>query len=100
MVQKGRTITSTASNGHSISFKIPPVFDQLTQDQAFQLSEEFIAIYTDALTVLNLSEIPSDQTQDNNIFNTMMADDRLQTITDFRKDYTSLRFPTYGTGVS
>ncbi len=100
IVQKGRTIGSTASNGHSLSFKMPPVFDQLTQDQAFQLSEEFLAIYTDALTVLNLSAIPADQTQDNNIFNTMLADDRLQSITHYGTDYTAIRFPTYGTGVT
>jgi hypothetical protein len=98
-VSGGRLIASDSANGQAVSFKVPA--NNFTEDTIMELSEEFQAVYADALTTLATAgtSIPQNPKDANNLlFNTMMADDRLQSITDRRTDYTSTRFPSFGAG--
>lgn len=98
LVKSGRLIVSTSGNAHGTSFKIPDSMFQLTQDQVFALSEEFIQTYTDAKAnlILNGNATPTDD----DIFAAMIAADNLQTIREYQNDYTATRFPVIGPGVS
>jgi hypothetical protein len=64
-----------------------------------ELAQEFIEVYDSAVctlanqTVPVVSKVPGDI--DGQIFQAMMADDRLQGITTVRHDYTLVGWPNY-----
>jgi hypothetical protein len=59
------------------------------------LGQEFLEIRASAITTQTTSTPPG-PTDDNTIYTTMLADDRLVTVTEYMVDTTSARFPTYG----
>ena len=91
-IKTGLYISSTSGGGYSVSFAQPELFRQLGPDQFFMLGMEFLDILTDAKATL--SAAGTDDT-DENLFQTMMADDRLQPGQRVMYgDYTMLRWPS------
>ena len=74
-ISSGLFVINTSGGGYSVSFSNPELFRQLGPDQFFMLGQEFLDILTDARATLTTAG--TDQTDDN-LFATMMADDRLQ----------------------
>jgi len=91
-VQSGRFIIATAGVGRSSTFQTPQIWQSFTPEQIFSLAEELEAVYADAKTTL--ATAGNNSPTDDQIFNVMMDDDRLQTITWTQKDYSTLRWPT------
>lgn len=91
-VRQGLLLTSTSGNGHSSSFAMPAFGMQLTQDQIFSLAQEFREVYNDAIATLSGLGFPNPY--DSSIFSTMNSDDRLQTITEFKNDYSLTYWPS------
>lgn len=91
-IKSGRLIIQTAGAGHSVSYQPPDVARSFTQDQVFSLSEELQQVYADAIVTLSGQSVPSPT--DLQIFNVMIADDRLTTIKDVQRDFTTLRWPS------
>ena len=90
-VQSGRIVVMSSSAGRTVNFAPPQVWQTLSQEEVFCLSEELQAVYTDAKA--NLTAQGNATPTDDQVFAGMMADDRLATITEVRNDYTGLRFP-------
>ena len=63
------------------------IWQSMSQDQVFEMAEEFIEIYTDAVAALGGGA------EDFEILARMLADDRLQSVTSLQKDYTAIRMP-------
>lgn len=94
-ISTGRLIGSTSGNGKSVSFIMPPVGKQFSEEQVFILSQELLEVYANALVTLAISQ-PQDNTHDASIIATMLADDSLQTVRSMMYDFTALRFPSLG----
>jgi hypothetical protein len=74
-IKTGTFVVSTSGGGYSVSFSMPELFRQLGPDQFFMLGQEFLDVMADAkVTVANAGQ----EVTDANVFDTMMADDRLQ----------------------
>jgi hypothetical protein len=100
-VQSGRLISSVGASGKSTAFKTPA--NDFSEDELFDLAEQFQAILNDAFATLQANNValPQDVVDQNQLlFNTMLEDDRLATITSKRTDFTLIRFPSLGTGPS
>src|SRR5262249_36259566 len=87
-IKSGRLLIGSAGAGHSSSFALPQSWQSFTQEEVFSLSEELLAVYFDAKAALG------DSSTDDQVFQAMMDDDRLATITTVQKDYSTLRYPT------
>ena len=83
---------STSQAGHSVHYTKPEIWHSYSPAEMFSLAEEFQQVYLDAVSTLasNGNGSPDDPT----IFNMMMEDDRMQTITEVYHDYTTLNWPT------
>lgn len=93
----GRILVNTSGSGQSASFEVPQIGKQYSQDQIFALSEELLEIYSDAVAQLQ-AETPSfnptaSPANQQTVFDTMMADDRLQGVRTQMGDFTGLRIP-------
>lgn len=93
-VKTGRLVVTYSGSGQSTSFELPSVGRGFTQDQVFGLSEEFLQIYADTVSALGI--IPQGTDNDLAIFNAMMADDRMQSITRIRDSFTLLNLNPSG----
>jgi hypothetical protein len=93
-IKGGRLVESTSQNGHMTKFRVPVIGDHFRQEDIVEMAEDFIEIYNDSLTVLATAgnTSPDDPT----ILTAMLADDRLQSVTTTRTDYTLMNFPTRG----
>jgi hypothetical protein len=95
-IRTGQFVIASAGAGHSVTFASPELFRNLTQDQYMMLGMEFLEVMADAITTNGFSgDLTSDQQQ--TVFTTMMADDRLQTVRSHGQDYTTLRWPAIAT---
>ena len=90
--QSGRLVVSHTGAGKQVTFQVPRIDQQFRQEEVFGLAQELTEVYTDALTTLGISQ-PTDASQDRNIFQTMLADDRLQEVTIVSSDFTGLGWP-------
>lgn len=88
--RQGRIYVSSSGSGQSHSFQIPQIYtaDFSTVQVAAQY-QEFVEIYNDCVGW----GLISDSTNADAVLAVMLADDRLQTVTDRRLDITGLRFP-------
>jgi hypothetical protein len=86
----GRIYVSSSGSGQSHSFQIPQTYtaDFSTVQIAAQY-QEFVEIYNDNVGY-GLITTPTDADA---VLAVMLADDRLQTVTERRLDITGLRFP-------
>jgi hypothetical protein len=92
-VQSGRLIVSTSGNGKSVAFSMPTM-GQIVPDELMSFSEELFEVYSDALTALGT--LGTDPNLDPPIFAQMLLDDRMQTVTEVRMDFTPTRLWTNG----
>src|SRR5262245_60523125 len=85
-IKSGKIVIATAGAGHSTQFAVPDQWRSFSQEEIFSLTEELEQVYSDskAQLIANGNTDPDDQT----IFDAMMADDRLQTVTRTQTDYT------------
>jgi len=95
--KQGRIYVSTGGSGQSASFLIP---NELSSDfspvQIANQFQKFIEIYNDCVTaglITDASATDADAA-------VMMQDDRLQTVTSRLNDFTCVRFPGMGQGIS
>lgn len=95
-VRTGRVLVNSSGSGHSASFEIPSMARGFTQEQVFALSELFIQIYQDTVAAL----LADEETDVESIFTAMLADDRMQRVTQEHLDSSVLRYATSGTGLS
>jgi hypothetical protein len=91
-VKSGRVVEATASTGRSVKFRTPVLGEHFRQEDVCELSQEYLEIYADAVTALNTQGIPNPT--DAQILTQMLADDRLQSVTSTRRDYTLVNYPT------
>jgi len=86
----GRIYVSSSGSGQSHSFQIPQTYtaDFSTVQIAAQY-QEFVEIYNDNVGY----GLITDATNADAVLAVMLADDRLQTVTERRLDITGLRFP-------
>lgn len=96
-VKSGHMVVSTAGNGKSVTFNIPQIGLQIMQDEVMAFSEELFGVYADALVALNVAG--TNPTGDPAIFAQMLTDDRMQSISSVRQDFTLIRTWTNGLGV-
>jgi hypothetical protein len=90
-VKSGRLVVSHAGSGKVVTFQMPPIGKQFTQEAVFELSQELLEVYADACVTLGISSDEEEDTaNDPNVFATMLNDDRLQSVTDVYRDFTSL----------
>lgn len=90
-VKGGRVIEATSEAGHSVKFRTPNITEHFRPEDTAELSQQFLEVYADAVTALQGTGIPSPT--DAQIFAQMNADDRLQSITTTRTDFSVLRWP-------
>lgn len=86
--KSGRVYVSTSGNGQSASFLIPSaVSADFTPTRVAAQLQEFIEIYNDCVAdglITDASDVDADLA-------VMLADDRLQSVTSRRADFSSLR---------
>ena len=80
----GRFNVGSAGGGNEVRWAPPAIWQSMSQDQMFEMAEELIEVYEDAAQTLF---------DDTEIFQRMLADDRLQSVTSLQKDYTMTRMP-------
>jgi hypothetical protein len=86
----GRIYVSSSGSGQSHSFQIPQTYTaDFSVVQIAAQYQEFVEIYTDNVGW----GIITDPTNADTALAAMLADDRLQTVTERRLDITGLRFP-------
>lgn len=96
LIRTGQFVIASAGSGHSVTFASPELFRQLTPDQYMMLGMEFLEVMADAITTNAFSgDLTPEQQQ--TVFTTMMADDRLQTVRAVGADFTTLRWPAIAT---
>lgn len=89
-IQSGRFVVSTSGNGSSVSFYTAPVGMPLQPDQFAAVAQEFREVFTTALATLQTAGTANPT--DAQLLSTMLADDRLQTVTEARLDVTLMRW--------
>jgi hypothetical protein len=89
-IQSGKTSVGSSGVGSSVHYNPWNRDRAYTQEELFAASQELREVYADAITTLSSSNLP---TNDLSIFNAMMADDRMQTVTSTQRDYTIIRMP-------
>lgn len=90
-LKRGKTVIASSGAGHSVTFAIPQVWQSFTQDEFLCLTAELINVYNDAR--ITLSSNGNSTPSDDDIFNTMLADDRLQSVTSLYHDHSLGRWP-------
>lgn len=88
--RSGRIYVSSSGSGQSHSFQIPQTYTaDFSVVQIAAQYQEFVEIYNDNVGW----NLITDATAVDNDLKVMLADDRLQTVTDRRLDITGLRYP-------
>ena len=89
--KSGRIYVSSSGSGQSHSFQIPQTYTaDFSVVQIAAQYQEFVEIYNDNVgygLITDASAVDADLA-------VMLADDRLQTVTDRRLDITGLRYPS------
>lgn len=92
----GRQVISTSGNGRSVSVLVPDFFKTMTHDDVRRWFVSLLAIYTSTRAHLGFAAITDENDDDTSndaaIVAAMMADDRLNAVTEFTNDFTTLRF--------
>lgn len=89
-IKSGRLSIGSSGLSHEVKWAAPAMWRGFSQEEVFSLAQELREVHADALITLSAQGIGSPtQTQ---IFNTMMADDRLQTVTSTYRDHTMIRW--------
>lgn len=90
-VKSGRLVINHTGAGKATTLATPDAWRSFSQEECFSLSEELIQVYTDVQATL-ISDGTNTPT-DLQMLNTMLADDRLQSITRTERDYTLINYP-------
>lgn len=90
-VKSGRVVEATASTGRSVKFRTPVLGEHFRQEDVCELAQEYLEVYADAVSALNIQSIPNPT--DAQILAQMLNDDRLQSVTVTRRDFTLLNYP-------
>ena len=90
-VKGGRIVEATSQAGHSTKFRTPNPGEHFRPEDMGELTQELLEVYNDALVTLSAQGNASPT--DAQIVAVMLADDRVQSITKTRSDYTLLRYP-------
>ena len=94
-VQSGRLVMSTAGGGYSSSFSGFETVAELTPIELFAFSEELFSIYTDQMAAAVIAGTPltdDGASGSDAVITAMLADDRMQRVTQEMLDITGLRF--------
>jgi hypothetical protein len=91
-IKAGRPVTSTSSNGHSVSFYTPPIGAQIQPLDMAMLAEELVVAYEWALGELDIDQPDAtDLSQDSAIAAQMRQHDGLNAATEYTMEFTNLR---------
>ncbi len=90
-LKSGRLVLSSQGNGHATTFQVPTSWQNFTEEEVFSLSEELQQVFDDAM--VTVASAGGDNTDDAQLFDAMMADYRLQTVTESYTDHTVSRWP-------
>jgi hypothetical protein len=91
-VKTGRFVTNTSGGGYAVSFNVPEIVRQLTPEQLLMLCQEYLELLDSCRVILGGT--PSDD----DLFQSMMQQDQMQTVRELQRDYTCLRWPAVGVG--
>lgn len=95
--KQGRVYVSTSGSGQSASFLIPSALSaDFTPTRVAAQLQEFVEIYNFGVD----QGLITDATALDDDLRVMLADDRLQTVTSRLNDFTCVRFPGMGQGIS
>ena len=99
-LSSGQILVSAGGGGYHSALKIPALSDQLTQEQVWAFSEEMLNVFYDSISNLALQTPPViadvGGSFDQQIFQVMIFDDRLQGVRSQRGDWTGLNVPSIG----
>ena|SRR6266581_7535427 len=87
-LSRGKSTIGTLGFQHESRFAVPEKWRAFNPEDLMEFQGELRELYDDALVTLGTGSH-----SDTEIFNTMLADDRMQTITSTQKDWTVARFP-------
>jgi len=90
-LKRGKLVIASTGAGDSVTYSIPQVWQSFTQDEFLCLTQELIEVYSSAL--VTLSAQGNSSPSDDDIFATMLADDRLQSVTSLYHDHSLGRWP-------
>ena len=85
--KQGRFSIQSSGLGHEVRWAPPAIWQSMSQDQMFEMAEDLMEIYEDAVAALESGA------EDTEILARMLADDRLQSVTSLQKDFTCVRLP-------
>jgi hypothetical protein len=91
-VKSGRIVEAHTGAGKAVKFRTPVIGDHFRQDDVCEMSQEFLEIYADSVAALAVAG--NNSPNDTQILTAMMADDRLQSVTSTRRDYTLMNYPS------
>ncbi len=86
----GKTLFQTAGLGHEVRWALPMVWRAFSEDEVFSMAQEFREVYDEA--VLTLALAGNNSPNDATILATMMAADRMQSISSTQRDFLLLRW--------
>src|SRR5436190_8763373 len=85
----GKLSLGSAGFNHEVKWAPPMHWRSFSQDEVFVMAQEFREVFNDAISTL--ADAGNSSPTDATILATMMADDRLQTVTSQQHDYSMLR---------
>ena len=89
-LKDGRLSIQSSGFAHSISFSAPQQWRAFSQEEVFAMAQEFREVYNDAK--LRLIAAGNATPVDLELLQSMMADDRLQSVSSLQRDHTMLRW--------
>jgi hypothetical protein len=89
-VKDGKTLFHTAGLGHETRWALPMQWRSFSEDEVFSMGQEFREVHNEA--IVTLADAGNIHPNDSAILSTMMANDRMQTVTDTQRDFTLLRW--------
>lgn len=95
--QRGRLLVSTSGSGQAGSFEIGVQGKQFTPENVFALFEEMLQILDDTVNA-GLAADTGESADTDGLYTQMLADDRLQGITERGLDVTLIGTPRWGSG--
>ena len=90
-VKGGKIVEATSQAGHSTKFRTPNPGEHFRPEDMGEMTQEFLEVYADAVATLKAQG--NNTPTDTQIVTQMLGDDRLQSITVTRRDYSILRYP-------
>ena len=89
-VKDGKTLFQTSGLGHETRWALPMVWRSFSEDEVFGMAQEFREVYDEA--IVTLADAGNIHPNDSAILATMMANDKMQTVTSQQRDFTLLRW--------